>query len=257
MIDRPPLLYSDLAGWFHLLTAPHEYGDEAEYAAARILETAAGPVRSVLELGSGGGNNAFHLKHRFTMTLSDLSPDMLEVSRRINPELEHVQGDMRSLRLDGQKFDAVFVHDAVSYLTTEEDVRAMASTAAFHCRPRGAVLVLPDHVRELFTPPYAEHGGHDGPDGRGLRYLMWSTDPDPSDTTYLADFVYLLRHPDGALSAEQDRHVLGIFPESLWTSALHDAGFNTTPHTCPWGRRIFTGARRAQGAGVGAQPGSG
>ncbi len=244
-MSEGPRLYSDLADWFHLLTAPHEYREEAEYSIARILEAASGPVRVVLELGSGGGNNAFHMKHRFTMSLSDLSPDMLEVSRSINPELEHIQGDMRSLRLAGPKFDAVFVHDAVSYLTTEADVRAMAQTAAYHCRPQGAVLVLPDHVRELFTPPYTEHGGHDWPDGRGMRYLMWSTDPDPSDTTYLADFAYLLRHSDGSVSVEHDRHVLGIFPESVWVSALQDAGFNVTAHTCPWGRRVFAGRRRA------------
>ena len=243
-MSEGPRLYSDLADWFHLLTAPHEYREEAEYSVERILEAASGPVRTVLELGSGGGNNAFHMKRQFTMTLSDLSPEMLDVSRRINPELEHLQGDMRSLRLAGPRFDAVFVHDAVSYLTTEADVRAMAETTAFHCRPHGAVLVLPDHVRELFTPPYAEHGGHDGPDGRGMRYLMWSTDPDPSDTSYIADFAYLLRHPDGTVSMEHDRHLLGIFPELLWVSALQEAGFQVTALTCPWGRRVFAGVRR-------------
>ena len=239
-----PRLYSDLAGWFHLLTAPHEYQEEAEYSVERILEAASGPVRTVLELGSGGGNNALHMKHRFSMTLSDLSAEMLEISRSINPELEHIQGDMRSLRIDGPKFDAVFVHDAVSYLTSEADVRAMSETAAYHCRPGGAALVLPDHVRELFTPPYTEHGGHDGPDGRGMRYLMWSTDPDHTDSTYLADFAYLLRHSDGTVSVEQDRHVLGIFPESVWVGALHEAGFDVNVMTCPWGRRVFAGARR-------------
>ncbi len=241
-----PRLYTDLAGWFHLLTAPHEYREEAEYSVERILEAASGPVRTVLELGSGGGNNALHMKRQFEMTLSDLSSEMLEVSRGINPELRHVQGDMCTLRLDGPKFDAVFVHDAVGYLTTEDDVRAMAATAAYHCRLGGAVLVLPDHVSELFAPPYTEHGGHDGPDGSGLRYLMWSTDPDPSDTTYLADFAYLLHHPDGTVSVERDRHVLGIFPESTWVSALHEAGFDVNALTCPWGRRVFAGTRRAE-----------
>ena len=48
------------------------------------------------------------MKRDFEMTLSDLSAEMLEVSRGINPELRHIQGDMRSLRLDGPKFDAVF-----------------------------------------------------------------------------------------------------------------------------------------------------
>ena len=241
-----PRLYSDLAGLFHLLTAPHEYREEAEYSIERILEAASSHVRTVLELGSGGGNNAVHMKRQFEMTLSDLSAEMLEVSRAINPEIRHIQGDMRTLRLDGPKFDAVFVHDAVGYLTTEDDLRAMAATAAHHCRPGGAVLVLPDHVRELFDPPYTEHGGHDGQDGSGLRYLMWCTDPDSSDSTYLADFAYLLRRADGTVSVEHDRHVLGIFQESTWVTALQDAGFDVEALTCPWERRILAGTRRAE-----------
>ena len=53
-------------------------------------------------------------EQRFTCTLSDLSPQMLSLSRTLNPGCEHVLGDMRTLRL-GRTFDAVFVHDAVMY----------------------------------------------------------------------------------------------------------------------------------------------
>ena len=244
MTERPRL-YGDLAGWFHLLTAPHEYREEAEYYGKRIVEAASGPVRTALELGSGGGNNASHMKRRFTMTLSDLSAEMLDASRQINPELEHIQGDMRSLRIPGARFDAVFVHDAVSYLASETDVRAMAATAAFHCRPHGAIVVAPDHVRENFVPPYVERGGHDAPGGHGMRYLMWTTDPDPSDSTYITDFAYLLRDSDGTVRVEHDRHIFGIFPDSLWTDALEDAGFEVAAHTDPWGTRVFSGTKRA------------
>ena len=111
-------------------------GEEAAYYGDRIIESASIRVHSVLELGSGGGNNASYMKQRFTMVLSDMSPEMLEASRSINPELEHILGDMCTLRIPEKQFDAVFVHDAVSYLTSEREVRAMASTAALHCRPR-------------------------------------------------------------------------------------------------------------------------
>jgi trans-aconitate methyltransferase len=49
------------------------------------------------------------MKKDFEMTLVDLSPQMLEVSKRQNPDCEHVVGDMRTVRL-GREFDAVFVH---------------------------------------------------------------------------------------------------------------------------------------------------
>ena len=128
MEQHQPKLYTDLASWFHLLTSPSEYAEDASYAALAIQKAASIPIKTVLELGSGGGNNASHLKANFQMTLSDLSPAMLDLSRTINPECEHVQGDMRTLRL-GRVFDAIFVEDAVMYLTSEADLQAMLETA--------------------------------------------------------------------------------------------------------------------------------
>src|SRR5690349_18249414 len=116
-----PKLYSELASWFHLLTAPKDYAEEAEFCRKTILAAASRPIRTVLELGSGGGNNAFHLKADFQMTLTDLSPAMLETSRKINSECTHLHGDMRTIRL-GYDFDAVLIHDAVMYLTTKEEL---------------------------------------------------------------------------------------------------------------------------------------
>ena len=117
------------------------------------------PLRTVLELGSGGGNNAWHLKSRFEMVLVEPSAGMRAVSRALNPECEHVDGDMRTVRL-AREFDAVFVHDAVCYMTTESDLRMAIETAFLHCRPGGAALFAPDFVRENFRPS-TDHGGSD------------------------------------------------------------------------------------------------
>jgi SAM-dependent methyltransferase len=216
-----PKLYGELAPWFHLLTPPAEYEEEAGIYIRTIQEAADGPVRTVLELGSGGGNNASYLKAHFEMTLVDLSPAMLEVSRGLNPECEHLKGDMRTVRL-GREFDAVFVHDAIVYLTTKEDLRACMETAWVHCRPGGMALFVPDYVKESFEPG-TDHGGTD--DGnRAMRYLEWQWDPDPDDDTFLVDFAYLLR--EGAeVRAVHDRHECGLFGKETWLELLRDVGF--------------------------------
>jgi SAM-dependent methyltransferase len=219
---RSPKLYNELASWFHLLTAPAEYADEAALYRDTILASSTIPVAAVLELGSGGGNNASHMKSHFSLTLVDLSPEMLAVSRELNPDCEHVQGDMRSVRLN-RNFDAVFVHDAVSYITDLDDLGATVETAFVHCKPGGVALFVPDHVRETFKPA-TDHGGHDG-DSRGLRYLMWDWDPDPTDTTYISDFAYLLREENGAVLVVHDRHVCGLFAQEQWTTVLLESGF--------------------------------
>jgi trans-aconitate methyltransferase len=217
-----PKLYADLADWWPLLSAPADYAEEAAIYQRLLIDACRRPPRTLLELGSGGGSNASHLKVRFAMTLVDPSSGMLDHSRRLNPECAHVQGDMRDVRL-GREFDAVFVHDAVCYMTTETDLRAAIATAFVHCRPGGAALLVPDHVRETFAPS-TDHGGHDG-DGRSLRYLEWTWDPDPGDTTYMVDYAYLLRERDDSTSAVHDRHIEGLFSRGNWLRWLAEAGF--------------------------------
>jgi SAM-dependent methyltransferase len=216
-------LYADLAPWFHLLTAPADYAVEADRYRELIVE-AVPDATTLLELGSGGGNNASHLKQRFTCTLSDLSPQMLTLSRELNPECEHVLGDMRTLRL-GRSFDAVFVHDAVMYLTTEDDLRACMETAFAHTRPGGVALFVPDCTRETFEPG-TDHGGHDGEDGRALRHLEWTHAPDsPGATSFATDHVVVLIEPGAEPRVVHDRHLYGLFPEHTWLHLLEGAGF--------------------------------
>lgn len=66
MSDSSTRLYSDLADWWPLRSAPEDYAEEAGFY-RRILEDAAHP-QTVLELGSGGGNNASHLKQHFSLS---------------------------------------------------------------------------------------------------------------------------------------------------------------------------------------------
>ena len=84
--ERIPRLYTDLSSWWQLLSEPLHYAEEAEFYRRLITDRSAIPVKTVLELGSGGGNNASHLKPYFSMTLVDRSPGMLAVSRGLNPE---------------------------------------------------------------------------------------------------------------------------------------------------------------------------
>jgi SAM-dependent methyltransferase len=218
-----PRLYRELAPWFHLLTSPADYEEEAELYTRLLVEHAQSRVETVLELGSGGGNNASHLKRHFALTLVDRSPEMLKVSRGLNPECEHVAGDMRTVRLD-RTFDAVFVHDALAYIVGEPDLHAVFETVRVHLRPGGSAVFVPDYVEETFAPA-TRHGGHDSEDGeRGLRYLEWVRG-DAGDATYVVDFAYILREGD-SLRVERDSHVCGLFPQETWLRVLDAGGFD-------------------------------
>ena len=221
--EKQPRLYGDLAGWFHLLTAPEDYREEAAFYTQVIKENSRIPVNELLEMGCGGGNNASFMKSHFTLTLTDLSEEMLQVSRGLNPECEHIQGDMRNLRL-GRQFDAIFIQDAITYMTTEEDLKRAIETAYVHCRPGGVALFSTDYVRESFQEN-TRHGGHSG-GGRHLRYLEWTHDPDTGDTQYLVDMAYVM-DDSKEVNCYHDRHRMGLFPRDSWLRLIKEAGFST------------------------------
>jgi SAM-dependent methyltransferase len=231
----PLKVYQELAAWWPLWSPPEDYAEEAAFF-AQVLKEAAPDARTMVEFGSGGGSNAFHLKAHYALTLVDISPEMLAVSRATNPDCEHLVGDMRSTRL-GRQFDLVFIHDAIDYMTTEADLRRAFETAFLHCKPGGAALFVPDHVRETFEPT-TDHDARDGENGRALRVLEWQYDPDPTDSTCLTHYAFLFRE-GGEVHFEHETHMCGLFPRADWLGWLNEAGFQARSVSDQFGRDVF------------------
>jgi trans-aconitate methyltransferase len=210
-----------LAEWYYHLTHPDDYEEEAGVFHGVFQEHARIPVRTVLELGSGGGANALYLKQHYGMTLTDLSERMLAQSKTINPDCRHVVGDMRTMRL-GEEFDAVFLHDAVAYMTTQDDLGAAIATAAAHLCPGGMALFVPDDLAERYEPSMSD-GGHEF-GGRSLHYTEAHGPLDPGSTVVEVRFTYELRDATGAVRFEDDVHLTGVFPEATWLALIRAAG---------------------------------
>jgi SAM-dependent methyltransferase len=230
-------LYAELAGWWPVISPPAEYADDGAVINA-IFSSAAGPVRTVLDLGSGGGHVALHVKQGRSMTLVDKSADMLEVSLRLNPDCEHVQGDMQTIRL-GREFDAVLVHDAIDYVTSQDDLGRVIRTAFAHCRPGGLAVFAPDHTAETFRAGKGGGGGHDAT-GRQASFRERTSDPVPGDDWILAEYEFTLRDADGAVQVVPEAHRLGSFRRDTWLTQLRAAGFAPEAHP---------GTNRGNGAG--------
>lgn len=234
-------LYEQLADWWPLLSPTEDYEEEADFFIQALRDAGAAEQGTLVEFGSGGGSNAFYLKEHFTLTLLDISTNMLAVSQALNPTCEHLVGDMRTTRL-GRTFDVVFIHDAIDYMTTEADLRQAMETSAIHCKPGGVAMFVPDFVRESFESDTEEGGADD--EERSLRYLEWTFDPDPTDSTYTSHYVFMLREGDsGDVLVEHDPHVCGLFPRDLWLSLLTDAGFKPNRLVDDYGRDVFVAVK--------------
>ena len=193
----------------------------------RVFDAAPAEIKTVLDLGSGGGHVALYLKGRAELTLVDQSAEMLAVSRELNPECEHIQGDMLTLRLR-RSFDAVLVHDAVDYVTTEEELLAVASTAFAHCRPGGIAVFAPDHTADTFRPGRGGGGGSDE-SGRQASFRERTSDPDPADEWIESEYEFTLRSADKDVQVIREAHRMGAFRHSTWLRILTAAGFDPEP----------------------------
>lgn len=238
-------LYKDLAWTWPLMSPPSEYREEAERFWDFLRTTASGKVHEVLHLGCGGGHVDSQLKRFVRITGVDLSPSMLRLARRLNPEVTYRRGDMRSARLD-RTFDGAIISDAIAYMQTPRDLARAFVTAFRHLRPGGAFVTYAEHTPDRFAQNWTEttRGARDDMD---IVFVENRYDPDPRDTTFEVTFLYLIRRR-GHLTVETDHHVLGLFPSATWRRALRSAGFVLRPagrdRSVPSDARTWYAARR-------------
>ena len=229
-----------------IISPPQEYVNEARYFRDVILEELGPGRHTLLELGVGGGHNLSHLTVDFDCTAVDLSLDMLALSEGLNPGVPHWEGDMRYVRL-GKIFDVVLIHDAASYILTEEDLQNTFATAAVHLRLGGVFMVAPDWVQETFPDGWV----YDWDRGQGdievnIQEVM--LDSDTTDTQVESTYTYTIRK-DGETTTEVDTHITGLFPLNTWSGLMGQAGFDVEVRALPpneggYGSWLFIGVAR-------------
>jgi SAM-dependent methyltransferase len=215
-------LYQDLVWVWPIMSPPEDYVEEGRKLSELIRERSQAGAETLLHLGCGGGHNDYTLKEYFLVTGIDLSPAMLELAGRLNPEVDYHRGDMRSVRLD-KTFDAVAGLDSLAYMQTEEELRRVFETAYVHLVTGGLFLALPEFTREGFQQNWTHSSSHSSGD-TSVTYMENYYDPDPGGTIIEATFVYLIRQ-GSKLEIETDRHLCGIFGMETWESLLTETGF--------------------------------
>ena len=102
-------LYKDLSYLWPLISPPGDSVEEAIIWNEILLNNLGEGPHRILDLGVGGGHLLSHLTYANQTTAVDISNEMLSLSKKLNPDVIHYQGDMRNIRLD-QIYDAVLIH---------------------------------------------------------------------------------------------------------------------------------------------------
>ncbi len=224
-----PRLYADLAWVWPFLSPPEHYVEEVESFRRRFAAHGVAPGASVLHLGSGGGSIDFHLKKHYRVTGVDISASMLAYAGALNPEVEYLSGDIRSVRL-GRTFDAVLLHDASAYMTSLEQLRQAYETAAAHLEPGGIMVTPPEELRSRFV----QHRSSTRTRILGdvtVTTVELDYDPDPLDSCYEKTFIFAIR--DGKNQrVEWDVHHNGLYDLEDMLAVMRKAGFR--PEVSRW-----------------------
>lgn len=225
-MTSPWLAYNDLAWTEDWLANPADYEDEVAVYVQLIQQYAASPPQTLLHLGSGAGGLDHGFKQHFTVTGVDLSAGMLAKARATHPEIEYLEGDMRTLRL-GRQFDAVVIPDSIDYMATLEDLQRAIATAVAHLKPEGVLLVVGKPQERFQNNNFAYTG-----ERQGIHITLlennYITPHRPN--TYEATLIYLIRRGE-ELTMHSDHHVLGLFPQATWEQVFREAGLTLHQHS--------------------------
>jgi len=184
-----------------------------------IKRTAADPPSTLLHLGSGAGGYDVFFKRHFIVTGVDLSVGMLNKARKAHPDIEYIEGDMRTIRLNRQ-FDAVAIPDSIDYMASQEDLQQAIQTAVMHLKTGGVLLVVAK-TEEIFQNNNFAYAGEK--DGIHMTLLENNYINPFRPNTYEATFVYLIRQ-QGELTIHTDHQVLGLFSQAMWDEVFKNAG---------------------------------
>jgi len=203
------ITYNQLAWTDTILARPEDFEEEATTYVNLIKPHLSATSPTMLHLGCGAGGHDFHFKRHFSVTGVDLSEGMLEIARKRNPEIQYLQGDMRTVSID-REFDVVAIPDSIMYMTTLEDLSAALSNAVAHLKRDGVLLVVA-HTREEFRNNNFAYTG----EADNTHVTVLENNHIVSENTYEAAIVYLIRK-GGRLETHHEVHTLGLFSYDQW-----------------------------------------
>ena len=221
-------LYSTLAPYYSILNPSGIYDAEVWHYLS-VIQDRTDSLHRILELGSGVGAMAESFPSNFDVTLVDISENMLEESRIRNPQKKHVCCDIRHISTSHikEKVDAILLHDAVMYLTTEEDL-FQTFVSAKNCLCKGGVFFI---VPDVYLEDFEEHflaGGEDGfidSTPVSVRLTEWHWRSSEQRNQIFVEFSMLVRHGEQEVQNIHETHTLGLFSREQYAHNLQKAGF--------------------------------
>ncbi len=206
-----------------LISAGHDYADDA-HRLEWIIESATPIlVESLLDVGCGTGNHLAALRTRFAVEGLDLDPAVLTIARDRLPDVPLHRADMTRFDL-GRQFDAVLcLGSAVGYARTTPILRRTVENLAHHVNHGGVVVIVPWVYPDEWIDGHVSAEFVDLPD---IKVAQFGVSGQVGAISSL-DFHYLVAK-GGAVESFVERHELGLFSHEEYLAAFVAAGLDVS-----------------------------
>lgn len=203
------IAYNDLAWVDKILSDVADYEEESNYYISLIKNYTSVPTPNVLHFGCGAGNHDYFFKKHFQITGIDISSGMLDIAKDLNPEVNYLLGDMRSVKID-EKFDVVIIPDSIDYINTYDDLSKTITNSCKHLNDDG-ILFIVAHVKENFKNNNFVYSG----EKENINVTLFENNHITSENTYEATLFYIIR--EGMRTSHfEEVHKLGLFTSEQW-----------------------------------------
>ena len=247
--------YGELAEWWPLISPLKEYAEEGAYFATVLLAP-------TVPGGWGGVGAGQRRRARRLLPAGPLPadagrprpPDMLTVKPAAEPRLRAQWRATCARSGWGAQFDAVFIHDAIMYMTSEADlllaIRDRPSNIVGPAAPPSSPPTARTETDEQYTRPRWRRRPRP-PAGRPLPRVDLGSRPRPTTGPW-PSFAFVLREADGTVPRRPPRPTgWGVFSRGRVAAADRPRpGFAASAHNeLPTGddhpRTWFVGRRAA------------
>jgi len=211
-------MYAKSAPHYDRIYAFKDYAGEAHKIVAVANRELRTDERRLLDIACGTGLHLSYLKTRFAAEGLDVSPEILDVARKRNPELDFHCADMRSFAL-GARYDIITcLFSSIGYMTTLEDLHRTTARMAAHLVPGGLLLVEPWLTPEAWRASTVHALFIDEPDLKIARVNTSFTEGRIS----VFDLHHLIGTPKGT-EHFVEHHELGLYTIDEMTAAFRAA----------------------------------
>lgn len=212
--------YKNLAWTDTIIAPPEVYYEETNELCKKINAHSQSKIKTILHMGCGAGGNDHTFKKQFEVTGVDISAEMLEIARKVNPEITYVQGDMRTFKLENT-FDAVVIPDSIDHMVTPKDIKNTISNAYRHLKPGGLLFIIAN-IKEEFQENNFVYTGKKG----DMEITIFENNyiPKENDSTYESTIIHLIRNK-GKLEVYNETITLGLFDLNTWLKLFNNVGF--------------------------------